>query len=573
MKNKLRFFFTICLLIIAMKGYSQVELVPVSHPVYDFLKRMDLEGIIPDYNSSILPISRQKVANYLRTISDVSMKGLRSEDKIKNSLSPVDKKILSDYEVEFGYELKGNLNKSSVSIFNGGNASDNDKQKYLYSYADSNATLFWDLTAWVSQRSSDGDSVGNNSIGLGDIGFSFRGTLLGSIGYYLRFSNGQRFRGNDKDVDFARVTNPKWNANLKMKTDNGNFDTYEGYVRYATKNEVLALTAGKEQMLAGFGYIDKLFLAGNTTPYSFIRLDAGYKSLQYFFVYGSLRGDSLGVETYSKYIATHRLNVNLHRNLKIGFFESLIISNRPFNFTYLNPFSFLRSADYNAGDIQSDLNNALIGIDVEVKPYRKVALQTSLLIDDLNFGTIFSNKTKYDNVANDNRFGWQFGAIWTDGFLIPNLTAVLEYTRVNPFVYTHRTDKSQYTNWALPIGHNLAPNSDEIALKLNYDITNRLNVKFLYQHQRHGEGFVYSGDTLKINYGGTIGRGEKDVVIDNTFLQGNRTDTDIFTTTIVWQPLRQYFLEGTLVLRNFNLLYSGKKKSDAYFWVNMRVDL
>jgi hypothetical protein len=128
-------------------------------------------------------------------------------------------------------------------------------------------------------------------------------------------------------------------------------------------------------------------------------------------------------------------------------------------------------------------------------------------------------------------------------------------------------------HWFLPVGHFLQPNSEEIALKLNYDITHRLNFKLQYQYQRHAEGLVFSGDTLIINYGGLIERGDSDVKIDNVFLNGNRIDISKLTLSAVWQPFRQYYLEGNLVYRLFHLLYAGKSLNDIYGWVNLRVDL
>ncbi|MCX7834387.1 MAG: capsule assembly Wzi family protein, partial [Ignavibacteria bacterium] len=542
---------------------AQVELVPIGHPVYDFLKRADLYGWIEGYNSSSLPLSRKQVAEYIQSIQDLKNNG-------NLEMSYMDKKLINDYIVEFGYEVYRDL-RNVDALFKGGKIFNNDKQKFLFYYVDSNATLFWDINGWLSQRNSDGDSIKVNAIGLGEIGMRFRGTLFNSVGYYIRFSNGQRLSGKNKDVDFAKVTNPKWNANHKMKDEDGNFDSYEGYLRYSTNSEWLALTIGKEQITAGFGYIDKLFLSNNSVPFSFIRLDLKYKKLQYFFSYGSLRGDSLGREIEAKGIVTHRLNLNLFDIWKIGFFESLITIDRPFNFTYLNPFSFIRSADYSAGDGQSTLNNAIIGFDTEVKPFKRVAFQGTMLIDDLDFKTLFDN-TRNGKPVNSNRFAWQAGIIWTDGFWVPNLTLALEYTRLNPFIYTHRTNKSQYTHWTLPLGHNLQPNSDEIALKIDYDITNRLNFKIIYQKQRHGEGLVFSGDTLKINYGGTLNRGDMDISIDNKFLQGNRIDKDIITMSLVWQPIRQFFIEGNIVYRFFNLITDRKKLRDLYWWFTARID-
>lgn len=561
--NFIVFCFLFALLSLPFIALGQVELVPVSHPVYDFLKRADLGGYISGYNSSSLPLSRITVANFLNDIKS-------NAGSLK--LTGMDKKILDDYLVEFSYEIDGSLKKSS-GIFQGGYIFDNDRQKYLYAFADSNVSFFTDVQGWYSYRQSDGDSAGHHSIGLVDAGFRLRGTVLNSVGFYLRVSKGQRIHGENTDVEFARITNPKWKSNQKMTSTNSNFDSYEGYIRYATQNELLALTIGKEQVTAGFGYVDKLFLSANPVPYSFARLDLKYKKIHYFFMYASLRGDSLGREMDSKYLVTHKLNLNLFENWKLGFFESLTVSDRPFNFTYLNPFSFIRSADYSAGSEQSGLNNAMIGLDMEVKPLRKLAVQGTMLIDDLDLGTLFSNRRGSGGVANDNRFGWQLGAIWTDGFFIPNLTAAVEYTRINPFVYTHRTNKSNYVHWFLPVGHFLQPNSEEIAVKLNYDITHRLNFKFQFQYQRHAEGLVFNGDTLIINYGGLIERGDSDVKIDNVFMNGNRIDIGKMSLSAVWQPFRQYYLEGNLVFRLFHLLYKGKSLNDVYGWFTLRIDL
>lgn len=66
----------------------------------------------------------------------------------------------------------------------------------------------------------------------------------------------------------------------------------------------------------------------------------------------------------------------------------MITCDRPFNFTYLNPFSFIRSADYSAGDGQSSLNNAIIGFDTEVSPLKRLAFQGTMLIDDLDIKTL-----------------------------------------------------------------------------------------------------------------------------------------------------------------------------------------
>ena len=71
---------------------AQVELVPSSNKVYDFLDRMSVNGIIENYSSSMVPISRREIARYLKEIKSKSGK-----------ISRTDKKFLDDYFVEFEY--------------------------------------------------------------------------------------------------------------------------------------------------------------------------------------------------------------------------------------------------------------------------------------------------------------------------------------------------------------------------------------------------------------------------------------------------------------------------------------
>lgn len=556
-------FLLLFLICITPQLYSQLEYAPVSHPVYEYLKRMSLKGVITDYNSATLPLSRQKISEFLIVI-----------ENSKNKLGKTDQRVLNDFLVEFSYDITNNLKKSYslFSDFKSFSVFDNDRQKYLYAYNDSNVSFFWDATGFVSQRSSKGDSLGNNSILLGEIGTRFRGTLYNSVGYYLRMSNGQKIKGEKKDIDFAIATNPKFKANTKFTYENSNFDTYEGYLKYSTPNEWLSLVAGKEALTYGYGYIDKLFLSTNTVPFSFLKLDLAYKSIKYSFLYGSLKGDSLGRDIANKNIATHRLDVRASNKLRFGFWESLIIADNAFNFTFLNPLSFLRSADYNAGENKPvNKNNALLGLDFEYQPITNISFQSSLLVDDLNFATLFNNN-KEGNPGNDNRFGYQIGAMWTDAFMVPNLSASLEYTKLDPFVYTHRTNKSQYTNWTLPLGHHLSPNADEIAFKLSSNIYNRLNVSLTYQHQRTASKIVMSGDTLIENYGGDINRGDGDVVRSNQFLDGNRVDKDIVKFDLTFQPIRQFFIDFEYQFIYYNLIYSSRKLKDNYFFGTIRID-
>ncbi|MDQ3020005.1 MAG: capsule assembly Wzi family protein [Bacteroidota bacterium] len=545
-------------------SFAQVELVEVTNPVYSFLKRMQLMKIIPEYNSSSLPISRGEVGKYL-------IKIIESSDKITST----DKKLLIDYELEFEYDMFGKTKKQS-SIFgkNGLKSIFNDNvQKHLYFITDSNNSFFSDFTGMLSQRGSDGDSIGSNSIFLGEIGIKFRGTLYNTVAYSLFLFTGQFANADDTDFVFASDTDPNLKGNNNF-INKKNFNSFTGYLRYQTKNNWLALTFGRTQLNSGFGYIDKLFLSDNTVPFDFGNLVINYKAVNYSFTYGSLQGDSVGIypafslrELSSKNIATHSLNINFSDAFKIGLWESVIISRQPFSFTYLNPISFLTSADLSIGAEQTEENNSLLGIEMEIIPVKNFSFQTSLLIDDLTFGTL----GKQDSL-NENKFGWQLGALWSNA---ANINLALEFTHLDPFVYSHRSNKSTYTNYLMPLGHALPPNSDEIAAKISCDVSDRLNINLLYQHQRSGEGIVLdSSGNIIANYGGNINFGLGDAYLrTNGFLDGTRINRDIFTAEILWQPVWQFYFEGKFQYRVNNNLTDDLKFKDSFYFASFKVDL
>ncbi|HEY5123338.1 MAG TPA: capsule assembly Wzi family protein [Ignavibacteria bacterium] len=539
---------------------AQLELVPVSHPVYDFLKRMQLKGMVENYNSANIPVSRKEVADYLVNLSSHPVK-----------LAAIDKQFLSDYKVEFEYEMTGeSKNQESLfSDFSTGKIFKDNKQKYIYNYLDSNATFFLDVLGNISHRESNGDSIKVNSITLGEIGFRLRGTLFNSLGYYLRASNGQKLKGEVKDVLFAANTDPKLHSNTKFVNENKNFDTFEGYIRYQTKTNWLALTIGREALNNGYGYIDKMFLSNNAVPFDFIKFDLNYKALKYSFVYGAIKGDSMGIDMKWKNIATHRLDVNLSRYFKFGLTETVISSGSPFNLTYLNPLNFLISADLNTGAANTTQSNSLLGIDFEVNPFNNFAFQGTLLIDDINLSTI--SDTGY--LSNENKFGYQIGAIWTEAFTIPNITLALEYTRLNPFVYSHRSNKDQYTHWGLSLGHALPPNSDEIAAKLKIDVTSRIKLDLLFQYQRSGDGFEYDQyGNIITNWGGNINVGSLDFNHQNLFLEGHRINRSILTANFQIQPIRQYYLMIKYQYKISDSKYLKQTFKDSFFFVTAAVD-
>ena len=273
------------LFVFSVNIYAQVELVPTSHKAYRFFNSLFLRNIITNYNSSNLPLSRSAVVDYLKKL-----------DSANPNLSETERKIIDDLKVEFDYDLNKRLNKSLslLSDFEFENIFNDDRYKYLYAYADSNASFFLDGTAFVSHRIFESESFNKTSITLGEYGFRLRGTLYQNIGFYLRASSGQQINGDNYSRIVTAQFDPKLRSTLKFLSEKY-FESFEGYLRFESSNRAFSLTMGREAITLGYGYIDKLLLSTNAAPFDYAKIDLAYKGVKYSFFYGNLRGDSLGV--------------------------------------------------------------------------------------------------------------------------------------------------------------------------------------------------------------------------------------------------------------------------------------
>lgn len=534
--------------------FSQTELTPVSNKVYDYLKRMQLKGIISNYNSSSLPLDRRTVGEFLMKIY-----------KAKENLSSTDRSLLGDFLAEFNLETikTDSLNYSFFNDMSLTKIFSNDRQKYLLAYSDENTKLFLDGTFTFESRRFYGDSF-DNSFLSGELGIRFKGTLYNNLSFYIRLSNGQQIGGNNKDKVVASAFDPKLSSNSNF-IYKSYFDTFEGYLRYTTDGEWFSLSAGREALTYGFGYSDKLFLSTNIVPFDFLKVDLKYKALSYTYFYGTIKGDSLGVPIVSKNIVSNQINVNLDK-IKFGFWEAVITANSPISFSYLNPINFLISSNFS--NQQKDNDNCVMGFDVEIAPLKNISFQGSLFVDDLDFSTLFTWRSMFDT-----RLGYQLGFMWEDFLNIDNLKFITEYTRINPYVYTHRYNPTSYTSWDLCIGDHLPPNSDEIFFKFVYDFTNRIKLSASYAFQRSANGYTVGlNGKITNNYGGDLLQGIDDYNFVPSFLSGNRYDKQTITVDLYFEPIKQYFLNlhlSKILQDNYAL---DKNISDNIFYFTIGVD-
>jgi hypothetical protein len=539
---------------------AQRELVPVTNPVYQFLFRQELRGAIHGFEWGMLPLSRKEIAGYLDSLQARVAAGER--------LPAADDAWLRDLRVEFSYDMHRSLESSSALIpgFQFTGIFNDDRQKYLYAYTDSTASVFMDGFADWSYRVGNDQTPDPHFASLGEIGIRVRGTLFDRLGYYIQASNGVQFSGSK---EFG-LLDPRLQANAQFNRDQGFFDFTNGYLRYDA--DWLAITFGREQILWGMGYQDRAVISNNSVPFDFAKIDLRSNSVHYSFLHGSLVGaDSNGHTLSAKYIAAHRLEFNIASPVRLGLNEAILYSNQPVSFTMMNPLIFLTSAELStelphSGD---DAHNSLMWVDLQVMAPRNVRFFGSFLIDDLKFSTV----NAHDITRNTNKFGWQLGVVWNDAFTLPGLLLSAEYSRINPFVETHWTNDNSYTTWNLPLGEQLQPNSDAWRFRADYAVSSRLLLSGQIQFQRNGENIIdpVTGEVI-FDAGSDFLHGENQLVHTNYFLQGNLAKRTLFTFNVTWQPIRQYFLDLKVFANSIRRPVQGTEQNPVSVWTTVRVD-
>jgi hypothetical protein len=226
-----------------------------------------------------------------------------------------------------------------------------------------------------------------------------------------------------------------------------------------------------------------------------------------------------GIHIPPKYMAMHRFALQPSWG-EIALWEATVYSDRPMDLAYINPLSFLKSVEHSL----RDRDNSLMGIDITIRPMKNLSLKGSFLLDDLVFSEIgtdyWSNKT-----------AWNIAAITT---LNCGIDVGIEYSKIDPFTYTHFNNQNSYTNDSAMIGNDLLPNSDRATLLINYWYGQRYPIQLNLSYTRHGENVYDDEGTLIENVGGNPNLGHDGMnAWDAPFLAGTRNDyisTDISTS-------------------------------------------
>ncbi len=359
----------------------------------------------------------------------------------------------------------------------------------------------------------------------------FMGSLGTSFGYFLDLSNGFRVTGNPATI---AKTDPTLSRTLKFAIeDSAFFDRFIGYVQF--QNNWMRVRFGREAMQFGYSPIDNYIHSIEAPLLDGLLLDVPYKSVRFTMTHSAANGtDTAGNPVPSKYIATHRLAFDPVDWLSVSVSDMIVYWGRGLDFAYLNPLAFFVSAGLSTEERNAN-DNSMLGFDVAVRPLPGTMFYGALIIDDLNYATL--SDTSSGGIQ--NKFAYQIGAsqaLGAPGAASRSLVSA-EYARVDPFTFSHRSINASYTTLGAPVGYNMQPNSDRIALQLRHWFTPRTYVRLDADYTRHGENYLdangkiieaedpnYPGSGIMVpvgNVGGNMLRGDGDALTGNAFLRGN----------------------------------------------------
>jgi hypothetical protein len=179
-----------------------------------------------------------------------------------------------------------------------------------------------------------------------------------------------------------------------------------------------------------------------------------------------------------KYVVANLLTVSPWNWLDASVGNSFVYSGelRPEMFI---PFMFFKFLDHNSGRGNVDDGNGTFYFDVSVKYPQSFQFYSTLFVDVTEIRNILEQN--YSN----SWIGYTIGAKKVDLF-IPNLDLLLEYTRINPWVYEHKYKSTNYKHLDYVLGHWIGQNSDQLRIELAYRLLRGLKFNLYIERLRKG---------------------------------------------------------------------------------------
>ncbi|MFM7775080.1 MAG: hypothetical protein ACKO9V_09660 [Candidatus Kapaibacterium sp.] len=454
-----------------------------------------------------------------------------------------------------------------------------DPRLHAFVFADSLVRLQCDISAMLRSGSTHAGD-GSEAFLLGNMTARAMGSLGGNLGFLLYLSNGVLLSG---DPDKVRETDPLLARTLKFTSvEKKYFDRYLGYVQY--QSEQMNVRIGRDVFATGYSPIDNLVHSRYASLMDGVLLDIPYRSIRFTSIHAAVDGTNAdGSAITNKFISSHRVQVDPASWLSFSVHDMIAYSERGIDLAYLNPLAFYVSTGL-TNQYKSDFDNSLLGIDAAIRPWERTILYGALLLDDLAFTSLRDTTA----TGNNNKSIWQLGASHDLSPGGRSLLVSAEYVRCNPFVYSHRQIRNSWTHAGAPLGYDIQPNSDRIAVQTKWWISGRNFFEVNADYTRWGENLLdRTGDILKQTYvtamgdtvhvpvgnvGGDMLRGDADFLpepfsVGNAFLRGNISTTRRIRMWLSTEVMTNVFIDSRALYQH----RSGGNSPGERWWFSVEL--
>ncbi|WP_242929408.1 hypothetical protein [Pontibacter vulgaris] len=329
-------------------------------------------------------------------------------------------------------------------------------------------------------------------------GVQLEGTLDGKFGFYTFIGENQaRYPGYVNDRILRDGVVPHEGFWKRFKGDGYDYINARGYLNYAVSKHV-EIQLGHDRHFMGDGYRSLLY-SDYAPPAFFLKLNTKVWRLHYMNLFQELTSDFVrgGGDKLlpKKYMALHRLGINITDNFNIGAFETIVFARGKgrFELQYLNPVIFYRSVEHGLGSE----DNAMLGTDFRWNIANRVQLYGQLMLDEF-----LLREVKAKNGWWANKQAGQLGAKYIDAFGLSNFDLQGEVNVIRPYTYQHRSQSSNYQHYKQSLAHPNGANLYELIGIVRYQPHPRLNLTGKAIATRYGQDVISFADT--INWGNNV---------------------------------------------------------------------
>jgi hypothetical protein len=370
------------------------------------------------------------------------------------------------------------------------------------------------LLKWTSKQGEKNVNVrldlldtSSLKVGGGNAGY-IRGTLspalYANLGRFSFYSGIDVWTDYTSDTLFKRSLYEPYDGvpyNLYNRADSSNVrasDMLRGGLSYTFAP--IRLEAGIDRLRQGPAMFNPLTLSGDAPPQTYIRGIISFGIMDYTQTFGQLKSD----KDAPKYFYMHRLSAQLFSSRLIGGVTEVVINgsttNEPVNapgsanalrpsyygktrgweFAYIIPFIPYAFAEHYLGD----KDNKALSFDLTFNFPDNFRWYLEFFMDDFT--------APWSLLSSDwgNKWAYTVGGQYFGRLLSRDFTALFEYCRVEPWVYTHFYGGShRYDNFDVPLGAPLGPNSDNLRFTCESMVTkmNAVGATFTNSRTNHSQ--------------------------------------------------------------------------------------